>query len=152
MGCHSAYTQTHSLVWCRWQLSVTGISSHFFFFFSPFYVHHLFFSSAFIFWVQYSLRRHLWFPPVFVLSFFLQVFIFLSIYTFSPFVLVPWPEKKAVKFPPQSFSPDSTLQAGSVEAVTYQNVNRAVFFTLLHRLFLVAEQEQARVCLFKPQL
>ena len=35
-------------------------------------------------------------------------------------------------------------QAGSVEAVTYQNVNRAVFFTLLHRLFLVAEQEQAR--------
>lgn len=53
-------------------------------------------------------------------------------------------KRNGSEIPLWSFSPDSTLQTGSVEAVTYQNVNRAVFFTLLHRLFLVAEQEQAR--------
>lgn len=76
--------------------------------------------------------------------------------TFAAFVPPIWPEK-TVKFPLSHLTQiQHCRHAGSVDAtsaaLTYQNVNRAVFFTLLHRLFLVAEQEQARVCLFKPLL
>lgn len=125
-------------------------------FFVPFYVHHVvcFYLTGSIFFILdvFSILYSSLFSLASV--FLIRFSLFLSIYTFSPFLPVPLPDEKkikAVKFPLSHLAQiQHCRQAGSAEAVTYQNVNRAVFFTLLHRLFLVAEQEQAGCAFSSP--